>query len=206
MSSTTPMILARASKQNHQGTEAFPHGIDKKSCVAEDPGVTDDDLLLAARTHMAGRELPSPTSAEDVAAFERVVGHPMPDLLRRMYLEVANGGFGPWQVVSLTETGDWFSDCADITMAYHQFTDPDDVLPPGVVPLMDRGCAMWALIDFRTADGQMWDWDPNLCCIRHAPAPIGQSLAQWLTDWLRGQAHAGPYPHRVGADAGCRNP
>lgn len=70
---------------------------------------------------------------------------------------------------------------------------------------MDRGCAMWALIDFRTEDGQIWDWNPNFCCVRHALAPLGQSLAQWLTDWLRGKAHAGPHPHRVLASADCRN-
>lgn len=180
-------------------------GIDKRNCVAENPGVTDDELVLAVRTHVADRGLPGPASADDVTAFERMVGHPMPDLLKRIYLEVANGGFGPWEVVSVTETDDWFSDCSDITMAYRGFALPDDVLPSGIVPLMDRGCAMWTLIDFRTADGQMWDWDPNLCCIRHAPAPIGQSLAQWLTDWLHGQAHEGPYPDRVSAAYDCRN-
>ncbi|MEU0412220.1 SMI1/KNR4 family protein [Streptomyces griseorubiginosus] len=169
--------------------------------------MTDDELVLAVRSHVAGRGLPAPASAEDVTAFERVVGHPMPGLLKRMYLEVANGGFGPWRVVSLTETDDWFSDRADITMAYQAFGGAEsDVLPSGLVPLMDRGCAMWALIDFRTADGQMWDWDPNLCCIRHAPEPLGQSLAQWLTDWVRGESHAGPYPHRAPADSACHNP
>ncbi|MEU0947846.1 SMI1/KNR4 family protein [Streptomyces canus] len=166
--------------------------------------MTDDELVLAVRTYVAGRELPGPASAEDVTAFERVVCHPMPELLKRMYLEVANGGFGPWQVVSLTETDDWFSDCADITMAYRAFGAPDrDVLPPGLVPLMDRGCAMWALVDFRTADGQMWDWDPNVCCVRHALVPLEQSLAQWLTAWLRGEAQDGPYPHHLRVESAC---
>ncbi|MFF1306693.1 SMI1/KNR4 family protein [Streptomyces sp. NPDC058307] len=169
--------------------------------------MTDDEIVLAVRAQVAGRELPGPASPEDVGAFERLVGHPMPVLLRRMYLEVANGGFGSWRVVSLTGTDDWFSDCADITMAYHAFGGPDgDDLPSGLVPLMDRGCAMWTLIDFRTGDGQMWDWDPNLCCIRHAPAPLGQSLAQWLTDWVRGQAHEGPYEHRVTDSPRCELP
>jgi hypothetical protein len=156
---------------------------------------------------VAGRGLPGPASAENVTAFERLVGHPMPELLKRMYLEVANGGFGPGGVVSLTETDDWFSDCADITMAYRAFGAPDgEDIPRGLVPLMDRGCAMWALIDFRTADGQIWDWDPNVCCIRHALAPLGQSLAQWLTAWLRDEAHYGPYPHHLQVDSACYNP
>ncbi|MFF7937194.1 SMI1/KNR4 family protein [Streptomyces sp. NPDC007940] len=213
---TTAMLFAQLSAPIVSECPQLPklvvqtplsRGIDKRNRVAEDPGVTDDELVLAVRSHVAGRGLPRPASAEDVTAFERVVGNPMPDLLKRMYLEVANGGFGPRQVVSLTETDDWFSDCADITMAYHAFGGPDgDALPSGLVPLMDRGCAMWALIDFRTPDGQMWDWDPNLCCIRHALAPLGQSLAQWLTDWVRGEAQEGPLPHHVPADSACHNP
>jgi hypothetical protein len=165
--------------------------------------VTDDDLIMAVREHIAGRGLPDPASGEDVAEVERLVGHPMPQLLRRLYLEIANGGFGPWQVVSLTDTGNWFSDCADIAMACQQFAAPDHPLPSGIVPLMDRGCAMWAMIDFRTADGQMWDWDPNLCCLPHALAPLEQSLAQWLTDWMRDTMSQGPYPHRELATKDC---
>ncbi|WP_159050620.1 SMI1/KNR4 family protein [Streptomyces cellostaticus] len=178
--------------------------LDNPRSVAEDLDVTDDELILATRARVAGRGLPGPASAKDVAGFERIVGHPMPELLKRIYLEVANGGFGPSRVLSLTDTGNWFSDRADIAMAYHDFAaDPDHSLPPGVVPLMDRGCAMWALIDFRTADGQMWDWDPNLCCLQHALAPLEQSLAQWLTDWLHGVMPDEPYSHRELSSRDC---
>lgn len=106
-------------------------------------------------------------------------------------------------MVSLTDTGKWFSDHADIGMAYHDFAHPDEPLPPGTVPLMGRGCAMWALVDFRTADGPMWDWDPSLCCMRHALAPLEQSLAQWLADWLHGTTAQGPYPQRQSASKNC---
>jgi hypothetical protein len=186
------MILVGASRRNH-GKVWRPARIDKERWVVEDHLVTDDELVLAARERAAERGLPGPAAPEDVGTFERLVGYPMPAPLRRMYLEVADGGFGPRPAVSLTDTGEWFSDCADIAMAYVGFGGPGGVLPPGLVPLMDRGCAMWALIDFRTADGQMWDWDPNLCCTRHALAPIGQSFTQWLVDWLHGKAHEGPY-------------
>ncbi|WP_326779178.1 SMI1/KNR4 family protein [Streptomyces sp. NBC_01445] len=171
--------------------------------MVEDLSVTDDELIVAVREQIASRELPEPALADDVRAVEQMVGHPMPQLLRRLYREVANGGFGPWDVVSLTDTGDWFSDCADITEAYRDFADPEKGLPPGIVALMDRGCAMWALIDFRTADGQMWDWDPNFCCTEHALAPLGQSLAEWLTDWLNGTIPDGSYPHREVSSKDC---
>ncbi|MFF0151836.1 hypothetical protein [Micromonospora sp. NPDC005203] len=36
-----------------------------------------------------------PASVPAVDDAERVLGHPLPPLLRRIYLEVANGGFGP---------------------------------------------------------------------------------------------------------------
>src|SRR4051794_22158490 len=106
--------------------------IDKRSDMAEDLFVTDDDLILAVRAQVADRELPQPARADDVRAVERMVGHPMPELLQRLYLDVANGGFGQWDVVSLTDTGDWFSDCADITEAYRDFADPESPLPPGI--------------------------------------------------------------------------
>jgi hypothetical protein len=107
---------------------------------------------------------------------------------------LVSGCPGTWDVVSLTDTGDRSSDCADITEAYGDFADPESPLPPGIVPLMDRGCAMWALIGFRTADGQMWDRDPTVCCAEHALAPLGQSPAEWLTDWLHGTMPEGSYP------------
>jgi hypothetical protein len=166
--------------------------------------VTDDELVLAVRAHVAGKGLPSPASVKDVAAFEQIVRHPMPELLKRLYLEVANGGFGRGKALSLTDTGRWFSDRADLAMAYRDFaSDPDHPLPPGIVPLMNRGCAMWTLIDFGTTDGQMWDWDPKLCGLPHALAPLEQSLSQWLTDWLHGTMPDGPYPHRELSSRNC---
>ncbi|WP_158715950.1 hypothetical protein [Streptomyces sp. NRRL B-24720] len=58
--------------------------------------MTDDELIAAARSHAGDEELPGPAASEDVAAVERAVGHEMPRLLKRVYLEVSNGGFGPW--------------------------------------------------------------------------------------------------------------
>ncbi|MFJ3671187.1 SMI1/KNR4 family protein [Streptomyces sp. NPDC090106] len=170
--------------------------MDKGLGLLQDLLVTDDDLILAVREKVADRGLPEPASPADVRAVEQLVGHPMPELLRRLYLEVSNGGFGSWDAVSLTDTGDWFSDCADIAETYRDFSERDCPLPSGIVPLMDRGCAMWTLIDFRTADGQIWDWDPASCCTDHALAPLDQPLAQWLADWLRDTASDSSSPHR----------
>jgi len=52
---------------------------------------------LAAKAVGAVDPLPplAPASAEAVADAERRLGHRLPPLLRRLYREVANGGFGP---------------------------------------------------------------------------------------------------------------
>ncbi|WP_328665300.1 SMI1/KNR4 family protein [Streptomyces sp. NBC_00322] len=132
--------------------------------------MTDDELIEAVRAAVTDRDLPPPASPPDAARAEDAIGYPMPQLLRRLYLEVANGGFGPWQCVSLTDTGRWYSDEQDIIEAHRLFasstSDPDfPAAPPGVVPLMDRGCAMWTMVDFDTPEGRIWDWDANECCV-----------------------------------------
>ncbi|MFJ4512462.1 DUF4240 domain-containing protein [Streptomyces sp. NPDC088816] len=165
--------------------------------------MTDDELVEAVRTRVADRDLPPPATPEDVAAIEREVRHPMPQLLRRLYLEVANGGFGVWQCLSLTDTGNWYSDEQDMIEAYRRFSSKDGTdapAPAGIIPLMDRGCCMWTMIDFSTAEGRIWDWDPNDCCVL---VPTTLSFARWLTGWLEGWIVPGPYsPFRIHAD-GC---
>lgn len=65
--------------------------------AAEAEGVTDA-LIRRLQNVTAHRTPPPPPPANPgvVAAAEAEVGFRLPDLLRRMYLEVANGGFGPF--------------------------------------------------------------------------------------------------------------
>ncbi|MGJ5748784.1 hypothetical protein FB563_6341 [Streptomyces puniciscabiei] len=56
--------------------------------------MTDDEIIHRIREQDAAGELPPPAPPEAVAELEAVVGHPMPPLLKRIYLEVADGGFG----------------------------------------------------------------------------------------------------------------
>jgi hypothetical protein len=38
---------------------------------------------------------------------------------------------------------------------------------PGLVHLLDWGCNLWSLCNFRTPEGMMCGWDPHTCCGRH---------------------------------------
>jgi hypothetical protein len=56
---------------------------------------------------------------------------------------------------------------------------------PGVLFLCDFGCAVWALLDSRHPQGQMWWWQVGN---RHK---LDLTFPAWLTAWLcgRGRNH-----------------
>ncbi|MFD8649122.1 SMI1/KNR4 family protein [Streptomyces mirabilis] len=151
--------------------------------------MSEDEIIERVQAFAQTHRLPPPASEEAVVELEAIVGWPMPTLLRRLYLEVANGGFGPSsRVMSLTHTGQWFSDEESLLQfmrAAAAHTDPSDP-PRHTVPLMTLGCAVWWFVDFSTPDGRMWGWEPNARCEQHRLFPERFTLAQWLTDWLDG--------------------
>ncbi|MFD0598511.1 SMI1/KNR4 family protein [Catellatospora coxensis] len=126
-------------------------------------GAAGHDRGRAARPHPRPRgRLPAwdgparvATQAE-IAEAEHVIGFPVPPLLRRIYLEVANGGFGPWDSVIGVGESAWTSDALDIVELYQGFSTRPEGHPPGMVPVYDVGCAMWWLVDFSDPAGPMW--------------------------------------------------
>ena len=55
---------------------------------------TDDEIVTRIREYAMEKQLPPPAPAEAADMLEAAVGYPLPLLLRRLYCEVANGGFG----------------------------------------------------------------------------------------------------------------
>ena len=100
----------------------------------------DDDLRDKARaieeeigTRAEPRPLPEPASDEALTALEQDVGRPLPQFIRRVYLDVADGGFGP--------RGGLLS-VAGIRSAYAELRSEspseieDETWPPQLVPLV----------------------------------------------------------------------
>ncbi len=154
--------------------------------------VTEDEIFEAIRarvnagqlTDLPGAEREDPVSDEALDNAERIIGYPLPRLLRRLYREVANGGFGPFSGVEGVEGG-YTSDAGMLT-DYIQWRDeeiPEDfpAWMPGVVSFCDFGCAMWALLDCRTAEGKMLFLDEGTLY------PLDLTLAQWFELWLAGE-------------------
>ena len=97
-------------------------------------GMTEDEIIRGIREQGGAGELPAPAAPAAVAELEAVVGYPMPPLLKRVHLEVADGGFGRWgEALPLTETDYRFSDSPRMVETYlGRRSSPG--WPPAVVP------------------------------------------------------------------------
>jgi SMI1/KNR4 family protein SUKH-1 len=155
--------------------------------------MTDDEIFEAIRLRVgAGQstDLPGtdhreePASSEALDEAEHIIGYPLPPLLRRLYAEVANGGFGPFDGVEGVEGG--HTDGPGMLADYIEWRDeemPEDfpAWMPGVVSFCDFGCAMWALLDCRTPEGKILFLDQSTLHSLDLP------LARWFELWLAGE-------------------
>jgi hypothetical protein len=168
------------------------------------------DQLGAAMEAPVEAPLPRPATPEQVAAAEAALGVPLPGLLRRLYLEVANGGFGPgYGIVGLPPDG-WQDDRRDLVRLQQvQRGDPDDAdparwrWPPTLLALCSLGDVVYACVDASRPgapvleyDPSDLDWDDDGWPLDEASAlvEVRPSLASWLEDWL-----ASPSPAEVQA-------
>ncbi|WP_319461487.1 hypothetical protein [Micromonospora sp. RTP1Z1] len=119
--------------------------------------------------------------------MEKLSGIALPPLLRRLYLQVGNGGFGPGYGL-LGLRGGHTLDGGNALRAMQAHRTPQPVPAEGPrVPLhiCDWGCAILSILDL--ADGQVWGFDPN-------PVPEGVSplfpqhitITEWFARWLDG--------------------
>jgi hypothetical protein len=151
------------------------------------------DYLQARQAGLLERLPALPTApAEAVAEAESLIGYRLPPLLRRLYLEAGNGGFGPgYGILGLRGghrdgTGraalDLYREAHDISSRHWSF------LPVSLLPVCYWGCGIYSFIDCSQPRGPIWGWDPN-------PGPAGRqalfpqplTLAGWLDRWVRGQ-------------------
>lgn len=157
--------------------------------------LTTDDEIISAIVALVAEGRPAESrhhrevaraSLADIEPAEQAIGYPFPSLLRRLYLEVANGGFGPsGGIEGVPPDGyarDGVNDMLNSRDEWRTSLRPGDLQPPpdGVIFLCNFGCALWALIDCRTPDGQMWWWYPgcdSTTC----------TFAEWLAAWLCGR-------------------
>ena len=137
-----------------------------------------------------------PLSNEQITKAESQLGFPLPSLVRRVYSEVANGGFGDsYGLLGLiggpkNESG---FDAIKLLLSFRK-PDPDDRFwrwPAGLLPIGHSGCGMYHCVDCKSKRGKIILFEPNPHedggSWRDAFFPFSPSFNKLMSDWLEGK-------------------
>lgn len=134
-------------------------------------------------------------SAAEVDAAEAALDFSLPPLLRRLYTEVGNGGWGPSYGLYGVPTGGATPDENDLVGFYLECVAPERAAespavewPRGMVPLLSRGCADYEICDFLRPpypvfllSGDTWETERPLAeCLTLLAASLAERLEAWL--------------------------
>ncbi|MGA2498472.1 MAG: SMI1/KNR4 family protein [Tepidisphaeraceae bacterium] len=128
-----------------------------------------------------------PATLAELDAAECVLGFALPELLRRLYLEVGNGGFGPDYGLEGVPLIPPDYRRPDIVALYQQYSQPaedgTESWSNGLVPLASGGCLYMHCVDCINPPHSVATFDPSLP--GDPPLkPLAESLHGWLELWL----------------------
>ena len=136
-----------------------------------------------------------PASEEILLETENRLGFAIPPLLRRIYMEIGNGGFGPGYGLIGALEGRVDDRGNTIVEAYQgrSGADPNDpfwIWPEKLVPLFSWGGAVYSCGDFSIIDCPMHYFDPQLYLpnspLSNALRSHGMTLSVFLSRWISG--------------------
>jgi hypothetical protein len=162
--------------------------------------VAKADQLAAQMQAPADLPLPPPATPGQVEAAEAALGVRLPPLLRRLLLEVADGGFGPgYGLVGVGPAG-WRAergrDLVGLVADRRDPTAEEDgrwVWPASLLPVAHLGDVVWACLDLARPGTPVLEYDPSDLDWDDDGAPLDEqdalvevspSLAGWLADWV----------------------
>ncbi len=114
--------------------------------------------------------LPPVTGLEKVAEVEKKLGFGLPELLRRLYTEIADGGFGPGYGLTGIE-GDRNSYLnGNLAESYDYFTRESSkefgaVWQPKLLPILTWGCGILSCVDCADPAFPVYFLDPGMHCL-----------------------------------------
>lgn len=156
--------------------------------IAKGTGSNDDSFR-------SNTKLPAVASAAAFNKAEMTLGFSLPPLLRQLYLEIANGGFGPEYGFLGVEGGATNEDGDTILGLYEDsqsmsFRKAFPRWPQGMVQVCNWGCAMYSVIDCSTPRFEMFHFEPNPgeeelgfvnCLIPH-----NRTFDEYVEAWING--------------------
>jgi len=173
---------------------------DLQRVVAANQGGASIDPSLHARaqaigasmTTPVGTTLPGPADPAAIASLEGSLGATLPAFLRRVYLEVADGGFGP---------GVGLLGVAAAGSAYTRMREGSELprgraWPDALLPVVERDPGFYC-VDCSSVDGRVIDWDPEELgqfsgekAFAKSFADEAPSVEAWLATWVGGKTQA----------------
>ena len=173
-----PTLIVRLNERAH----------DPERAIDEGEGITSGGkpiIFVAAL----------PATVQQIVNAEEKLGFVLPDLLRQVYQNVGNGGFGPgYGLFGLPTSAD---DERQLQ------TNPP--WPVALLPLCNWGCGIVSYLDCSRSEAPVVRLDPNVekdDLVEFAPLPLlfdsadavedacwleSLSLERWLTDWVDGK-------------------
>lgn len=138
-----------------------------------------------------------PLRQESLEELEHEFGFRFPTLVRRLYTEVADGGYGPsWGINRLRQPPNVpidpaYSEMMSIESWYRrdrihwQGGQPPEYWPHPFIRFCESGCNIFIGVDCSSDQGTVVMYDPNLSQDeRDCLVPVADSVAQWLSNWL----------------------
>jgi hypothetical protein len=137
-----------------------------------------------------------PLDPKAVMAAEEQLGFPLPPLLREIYLQVGNGGFGPGNGL-FRLMGNHPKDEAVVSF-YKMSTGPNvppeyDSWDPRHIDIVDWGCNIYSILDCTTAEGAVYRYwmdqynEESDGPLRDFGVLEANSLREWLEAWMAGE-------------------
>ena len=136
-----------------------------------------------------------PANQEEISTAERKLAMPIPDVLKRIYQEVGNGGFGPGYGLIGVGSGakdDLGNDLVDgyLKRLERDPSEPQWQWPKGLVPFISWGGGTFTNADF-AGDGRVSRFHlptyHETGSLTKALRPEAPSLFSYWTRWIEGE-------------------
>ena len=154
--------------------------------------VSKADRIAADMSTPVETSLPTPSETAALEGVEAELGFSLPPVLRRVYLEVADGGFGPGGgLMSISGSASAYARLRTGAELPRGRTWPERLLPiVGADPGYD-------CVDASSAAGRIVAWDPDGLgefsgekAWNWSFSEVSPSVEAWLEDWVGGRTQA----------------
>jgi hypothetical protein len=152
-------------------------------------------LKITDRDDVSRPKLLRPATIMGLAADEASLGFQLPPLLKRIYVEIGNGGFGPGYGLIGMSSGAPDSTGKTSPEIYRLFRSGDTQdrawsWPRCLLPICEWGCAIWSCIYCTAANFPLHIFDPNVHCDVNSWNDSffeeAESFEVWIRAWAEG--------------------